>query len=737
MRRRKGKTKAQPQTRAVARNELVGLGLIVFSLLGLGGLFLAGTGLFGRYLTGSLRFLAGNLAFSLPLLLGLAGGATLTEKPGAWRKVGLLTFIFLLVGALLHMLLPPNQRLFANVLPLAKAGAAGGLLGGLLGALLWTLFGGWGSYIVLSALFLVGFLELIEVPLTQFFSRLKQVLALFFGKLISSVANFFLGVWDELCEAIAVFSREEQQAAASLEPEASVPPVGKGPEAPPLAGDIHPEVEGSAAPQPAKEEKREPREQPRLQLSYPLPSPQVLPRVGKKQRRVRVGPDERVTLLEETLQSFGVEAKVVEVNQGPVITRYELEPAPGVKVSKIVSLADDLALSMAAPDVRIEAPIPGKARVGIEVPNKEVSSVYFRELIDDGEFAKRPGKLVFTLGRDIAGAPTYADLSKMPHLLIAGATGSGKSVCLNTIIASLLFRATPQQVRMIMVDPKRVELSCYEGIPHLMGPVVTDPKQAAQILHWAVEEMEERYSKFAALGVRNMERYNQQVADNPELLMPYLVVIIDELADLMMVAAPQVEEGICRLAQMARAAGIHLLIATQRPSVDVITGLIKANITSRIAFAVSSQVDSRTILDMAGAERLLGKGDMLFHPTGLPKPIRLQGAFISDQEVEALVSFWLQQGEAQYNEEFVEAMEKPTGIEADEQEDELFGDALKLVVEAGSASVSLLQRRLRVGYARAGRIVDQLEAKGLIGPSEGSKPRRVLATAEDLAKWEG
>ncbi len=426
MRRRKAKTKAQPQARAVARNELVGLGLIVFSLLGLGGLFLAGTGLFGRYLTGSLRFLAGNLAFSLPLLLGLAGVATLTEKAGAWRKVGLLTFIFLLVGALLHLLLPPNQRLFANVLPLAEAGAAGGLLGGLLGALLWTLFGGWGSYIVLSALFLVGFLELIEVPLTQFFSRLKQIAGLFFGKLISSVANFFLGVWDELCEAIAVVSREEQEA-ASLEPDAMEPPVVEVSEPPPLAGDIHPEVERSAAAQPAKEEKREPREQPRLQLSYPLPSPQVLPRVGKRQRRVRVGPDERVTLLEETLQSFGVDAKVVEVNQGPVITRYELEPAPGVKVSKIVSLADDLALSMAAPDVRIEAPIPGKARVGIEVPNKEVSSVYFRELIDDGEFAKRPGKLVFTLGRDIAGAPTYADLSKMPHLLIAGATGSGKS----------------------------------------------------------------------------------------------------------------------------------------------------------------------------------------------------------------------------------------------------------------------------------------------------------------------
>lgn len=737
MRRRKKivKTEAQGKPRAVKRNELLGLSLLVFGLLGLGGLFISGTGLFGRYLSRALRFLTGSLAFCLPLLLILGGLAILTAKKQLRRPIGLLAFLFWLLGAFLHLLLPPNRRIFANVVSLGKEGAAGGVLGGFLGASLWTLFGGWGSFIVLFALFLVGVLELVEVPMVQFFSRLKFIFSLFFGKLVSAVVNFFLGVWDELGEAIEVFSRQEQEA-ASLEVE-PLPAEQVEPAREPVVKETLPQEEEQVEKPPVEEERgQKPLSQPLLQLSYPLPTPQVLPRVGKRQRRVRVGPDERVGLLEETLSSFGVEAKVVEVNQGPVITRYELEPAPGVKVSKIVSLADDLALSLAAPDVRIEAPIPGKARVGIEVPNKEVSAVYFRELIEDPEFTKKDGKLVFALGRDIAGVPAYADLSKMPHLLIAGATGSGKSVCLNTIIASLLFRATPQQVRMIMVDPKRVELTCYEGIPHLMGPVVTDPKQAAQILHWAVEEMEERYSKFAALGVRNMERYNQQVAGNPELLMPYLVVIIDELADLMMVAAPQVEEGICRLAQMARAAGIHLLIATQRPSVDVITGLIKANITSRIAFAVSSQVDSRTILDMAGAERLLGKGDMLFHPTGLPKPMRLQGAFISDQEVEALVSYWLQQGEPQYDEELVEAMEKPTGIDEEQEEDELFGEALQLVVEAGSASVSLLQRRLRVGYARAGRIVDQLEAKGLIGPSEGSKPRRVLASAEDLARWQ-
>ncbi len=735
MRRRKKYLKAKPQQNGGEKrnNELIGLAMVVAAVLGLGCLFVPGTGLFGRYFSRILRYLAGNMAFSLPLLMGLGGVAAMTGKRRLWRQIGLLAFLCWLAGAFFHLLLPPRERIFATVSAIGGQGKAGGVLGGGLGAALWTVFGGWGSFIVLAALFLAGSLKLAEVSLSQFFSRVKTIGCLFFSKLYSSLANFALGIWDELCEAIDVFSREEEQAAAALEQEEPAaqqePPAGSAKET--ERPEDEPQTQSAELP---KQEQL--KAEPLLHLSYPLPTTQILPRSNKRQRRVKVGPDERVGLLEETLLNFGVEAKVTEVNQGPVITRYELEPAPGVKVSKIVNLADDLALSLAAQDVRIEAPIPGKARVGIEVPNKEVQAVSFRELIEDGEFARQHGKLSFALGRDIAGTPTYADLSKMPHLLIAGATGSGKSVCLNTIIASLLFRATPQEVRMIMVDPKRVELSCYEGIPHLMGPVVTDPKQAAQILHWAVEEMEERYSKFAQLGVRNMERYNAQLSAEPQSQMPYLVVIIDELADLMMVAAPQVEEGICRLAQMARAAGIHLLIATQRPSVDVITGLIKANITSRIAFAVSSQVDSRTILDLAGAERLLGKGDMLFHPTGLPKPVRLQGAYISDQEVEALVSFWRKQGEAQYDQELVEAIEKPPASDDDQQEDELFGEALKLVVEAGSASVSLLQRRLRVGYARAGRLVDQLEAKGLIGPSEGSKPRRVLATAEDLAKWQ-
>ncbi|HQD39576.1 MAG: DNA translocase FtsK [Firmicutes bacterium] len=736
MRRRKKIIKpSQPKEKTEKNKEFLGLGLVVFGLLGLGSLYLTGTGIVGRYLAWSLRYLAGKLAFSIPVLIGLGGAASIADKKKLWRQVGYLAFLCWLLGAFLHLLLPANQRIYAHLSVLGREGQAGGFLGGVLGALLWTLFGSWGSHVVLAALFLVGSLQLAQVPLSQFCSRMRIALGVGFGRACSAVANFFLAVWAELQDAVEVFSEQEQEAAAIEDEEPQKEAQGPSKEEEAKAPPAEPPAEKESR-KPEPEQKQQRPQEPVLQLSYPLPTPQILPRGGRRPKRVKVGPDMRVGILEETLKNFGVEAKVVEVNQGPVITRYELEPAPGVKVSKIVSLADDLALSLAAQDVRIEAPIPGKARVGIEVPNKEVQSVSFRELIEDPEFNSKPGKLTFVLGRDIGGKPIYADLSKMPHLLIAGATGSGKSVCLNTIIASFLFRTTPQQVRLIMVDPKRVELSCYEGIPHLMGPVVTDPKQAAQILNWAVEEMEERYSKFAKVGVRNMERYNAQLADKPEEQLPYLVVIIDELADLMMVAAPQVEEAICRLAQMARAAGIHLLIATQRPSVDVITGLIKANITSRIAFAVSSQVDSRTILDFAGAERLLGKGDMLFHPTGLPKPLRIQGAYISDQEVEALVSFWLSQGEPQYDQELVEAMEKPAASAGDDEEDELFGEALRLVVEAGTASVSLLQRRLRIGYARAGRLIDQLEAKGFVGPSEGSKPRKVLATAEDLIKWQ-
>ncbi|WP_438432507.1 DNA translocase FtsK 4TM domain-containing protein [Gorillibacterium sp. sgz500922] len=439
--------------------------------------------------------------------------------------------------------------------------------------------------------------------------------------------------------------------------------------------------------------------------------------------------------LEATLESFGVRAKVLEVVRGPAVTRYEVQPDVGVKVSRIVSLTDDIALALAAKDIRMEAPIPGKSAIGIEVPNSEVSIVTLREVMETPLFQDAAAKLTVVLGRDISGQPIVGNLAKMPHLLVAGATGSGKSVCINGIITSILYKAKPDEVKFLMVDPKMVELNVYNGIPHLLAPVVTDPRRASLALKKIVVEMEKRYELFSKTGTRNIEGYNTHVTDpnnpTPEAPLPLIVVIVDELADLMMVAAGDVEDAICRLAQMARAAGIHLIIATQRPSVDVITGVIKANIPSRVAFGVSSQVDSRTILDMAGAEKLLGRGDMLYLPVGASKPVRVQGAFLSDQEVEAVVTFVSHQEKAQYQEDLVPQLDE-TPEQEDVFADELYDQAVQIVVEAKQASVSLLQRRMRVGYTRAARLIDAMEAKGVVGPYEGSKPREVLVSIEQF-----
>jgi DNA translocase FtsK len=436
--------------------------------------------------------------------------------------------------------------------------------------------------------------------------------------------------------------------------------------------------------------------------------------------------------LERTFQSFGVKARVTQVHIGPAVTKYEVHPDVGVKVSRIVALTDDIALALAAKDIRMEAPIPGKSAIGIEVPNSEIAMVSLREVLEEGD--KHDSILSIALGRDISGEAIFAELDRMPHLLIAGATGSGKSVCINGIITSILMRAKPHEVKMMMIDPKKVELTVYNGVPHLLTPVVTDAKKASQALKKVVEEMERRYELFSHTGTRNIEGYNEQIrmmnleSGNRHPLLPYIVVIIDELADLMMVASTDVEDSIMRLAQMARAAGIHLIIATQRPSVDVITGVIKANIPSRIAFAVSSQVDSRTILDMAGAEKLLGRGDMLFFPVGATKPMRIQGAFVSDEEVERVVQFVRSQQKAQYDENMiVEDYMEPEG----EAEDELFDEAVRLVAQMQTASVSLLQRRFRIGYTRAARLIDEMEKRGIVGPYEGSKPRAVLVPKPD------
>jgi DNA segregation ATPase FtsK/SpoIIIE, S-DNA-T family len=473
--------------------------------------------------------------------------------------------------------------------------------------------------------------------------------------------------------------------------------------------------------------------------AYLLPPMTILNRPMKNsQSNERQHISGNVKKLEKTFESFGVKAKVKKVHLGPAVTKYEVYPDVGVKVSRIVSLNDDLALALAAKEIRIEAPIPGKSAVGIEVPNQEVAMVNLREILESEEAQAQSSKLTVGLGRDISGEPVLADLSKMPHLLVAGATGSGKSVCINGIITSLLMRTKPHEVKLLMVDPKMVELNVYNGVPHLLTPVVTDPRKAAQALKKVVSEMERRYELFSHSGTRNLVGYNNYIkrqneeTGNYQAFMPYIVVIIDELADLMMVASKDVEDAITRLAQMARAAGIHLIIATQRPSVDVITGIIKANIPSRIAFSVSSQIDSRTILDGGGAEKLLGKGDMLFLPIGDSKPTRIQGAFLSDDEVETVVDFVISQQKAQYQENMIPTDEVEK--EVVDVTDELFNDAVKLVVDMQTASVSMLQRRFRIGYTRAARLIDAMEAKQIVGPYEGSKPREVLITVIDEEK---
>lgn len=487
--------------------------------------------------------------------------------------------------------------------------------------------------------------------------------------------------------------------------------------------------------------------------AYVFPSIDLLKKgEGKKSANTEHQLRETADKLQQTLKNFGVNVTVTNISCGPAVTRYEIQPEMGVKVSKIVGLTDDIKLNLAAADIRIEAPIPGKAAVGIEVPNKENVMVTFRDLIESPEFQTAKSKISFAVGKDISGKTKVTDIAKMPHLLIAGATGSGKSVCINTIIMSILYKARPDEVKLIMIDPKVVELSVYNGIPHLMIPVVTDPKKASGALHWAVAEMTERYEKFAEANVREINGYNAKVdsievpegQERPQK-MPQIVIIVDELADLMMVASNDVEEAICRLAQLARAAGIHLVIATQRPSVNVITGLIKANMPSRIAFSVTSGTDSRTILDMNGAEKLLGKGDMLFHPQGAPKPIRVQGAFVSDKEVSDVVEFIKEQNEtASYNEEIVQkvdSMQTSSGgttvsiSDADAQDDgrdAYFDEAAQIIVDKEKASIGMLQRYLKVGFNRAARIMDQLEEAGIVGPEEGTKPRKVLMTSEEL-----
>jgi len=617
-----------------------------------------------------------------------------------------------------------------------SAQTGGGMLGGVLFAFCYYLFSSIGAKIVAVFSVIIGFIFMTEFSLGEFFAKIGKSIALmgkkFKSRLIEFRDNRQAAPGEELDKLL-----EDDQDLQNNSDESAIPVIQDFTD---VASSFDPP--SSKSENIVSEDKNA--EDSSDEESIPLPMTEtenyeyILPPLdlltepaNNSQQHEKSHIQSTVRKLERTFHSFGVKAKITKVHVGPAVTKYEVYPDAGVKVSRIVSLHDDLALALAAKDIRIEAPIPGKSAVGIEVPNQEVAMVSLREVLEVTTKQPSKSKLLFALGRDISGEAIVGELNKMPHMLIAGATGSGKSVCVNGIITTILMRTKPHEVKLMMIDPKKVELNVYNGIPHLLAPVVTDPKKASRALKKVVSEMERRYELFSETGTRNIEGYNEyirkqnQVTDDEQPHLPYIVVLVDELADLMMVASSDVEDSITRLAQMARAAGIHLIIATQRPSVDVITGVIKANIPSRIAFSVSSATDSRTILDSGGAEKLLGRGDMLFMPVGESKPTRVQGAFLSDEEVERIVDHCIDQQKASYQEEMIpEEIDEVTA----EVDDELYEDAVRLITEMQSASVSMLQRRFRIGYTRAARLIEAMEDRGIVGPYEGSKPRTVLVS---------
>ncbi|MDP4127399.1 MAG: DNA translocase FtsK 4TM domain-containing protein [Bacillota bacterium] len=749
------------------RNEVIGVFVLGMACLGMVTLYSDRSGVVGGQIRHFLTVLAGGGRVCIPIMVGGWGLIIMnkqTPRLGS-KSVGILLLWFVFLG-ILHLQLPGIEAFSQDdMLNEGLLGHGGGLFGAGIAILLKTTLGIPGSYVVLIMSALIGALLITNRSLIQGIQEVNQV-GKESGQWMKHQIIDFVGVLkdsegnepsdkespdqmklktdskmnknksnltrnklppldpDVVERPLVIKTLEDQNELPTDVNAADLPPTGQLGFEKMNAGMNSNTIipKGKVTSTPISRQTRQ-------DGNYQLPQVTLLNKSMKiKNPRLNKDLADNVRILEETLGSFGVKVKVTQVTQGPAITRYEAQPAPGVKVSKITNLADDIALSLASADVRIEAPIPGKSVVGIEVPNKEVAMVHFREVLETSEYQGTSSKLALCLGKDITGTPVIADLTRMPHLLIAGATGSGKSVCINTLIHSILFKARPDEVKFLLVDPKMVELANYNGIPHLIAPVVTDSRKAAGALKWIVTEMETRYELFASSGVRDIVRYNflrsqDKTDEHPSL--PYVVVIIDELADLMMVAPGEVEDAICRLAQMARAAGIHLIVATQRPSVDVITGLIKANIPSRIAFAVSSQTDSRTILDMNGAEKLLGRGDMLYYPMGASKPLRVQGCYLGDKEVENVVEYLQLQAKPEYQE--IPNMDIGN-TQKEEMEDELFYQAAQLFIENGTASVSLIQRRLRIGYTRAARLMDFLEEKGVVGAYEGSKPREVLMT---------
>ncbi|MFW5873066.1 MAG: DNA translocase FtsK 4TM domain-containing protein [Bacillota bacterium] len=744
------------------KKEIAGILIAAWGIFSGVALYGGAAGIAGSLIADFYRFFVGNSATVIPVVLVIIGYKLIFEEDYNYKsKVPGFIIAFISFITIYHIV-----QDYENIFTSGLIGDGGGLIGGSLAYGFKMIFGATGAQLILTAFGLIGILLFFDIYLTDLYRMIKariietfrQILSInYFGKLknlIGLLINFIkspLTLFRKIKNRNKTNNRsinENESTEIQIREEENLKAVNDGHNALP---EFEPFSKKNGTKAKSKSSKNEieknyfpdwkddyndfevfsvednqagnQKESKNIE-DFKNPHSRLL----KKSSVDRDQVEDKSKLLEKTLNNFGVDASVINVTHGPTITRYEIQPEVGVKVSKVVNLSNDIALSLAAHDVRIEAPIPGKSAIGIEVPHQGPSMVRFREIVESDKFASADTRLNLGLGRAVDGSAVVADLGKMPHLLVAGATGSGKSVCINSIIASLLYQNTPDQLKLLLVDPKKVELVNYKGLPHLFSPVVTDCKKAASTLQLIVKEMEDRYDLFAETGTRGIESYNKKL-DDP---LPYIVVIIDELSDLMMVAASDVEDAICRLAQMSRAAGIHLVIATQRPSVDVITGLIKANIPSRISFAVSSGTDSRTILDTGGAEKLLGNGDMLFHPVGAKKPFRVQGAFIDNEEINNLVNYLSNQVEPDFyiDEDEFEDLE----LNLDDEEDELLEDAIRLVVEY-RASISMLQRRLHIGHSRAARLIDNMEEMGIVGPYVGSKPREVLITEDELEEY--
>lgn len=762
----KKKKKKNKNLTSNINKEILNIIIIFSSIITLISLYSKATGVVGKLIRVTILSLFGFYGYVIPYIVILVSALYMFNKLDIRNKLNSILLMNFSIITIIHIVHLNSEDIsfletIKTSIEFGKLGSGGGVIGGILSFISLTLFGEVGSYILIFGAILISVLIFTDKSLFKILKKLIYQLNIFFKE----TAIMFKGIiGNNISKNIDKKNKKKKIKKENQTKETGMPidddrEDTQNEELKILdynktndneekyakeEQDIKEKEIEDLTESKSKKNKFEDISQTKkinsikdneidLYKDYKFPSIDIL---NKKERKVNEKEEKKevkknADKLIEILNDFGIEAKVSQVSIGPSITQYELQPAPGVKVSRIISLSNDIALGLASSDLRMEAPIPGKSAIGIEIPNKDKTGVALREIIESEEFEKIDTKVPMALGKDISGKPIIADIEKMPHLLIAGATGSGKSVCINTLIASIIYKAKPNEVKLLMIDPKMVELSIYNGIPHLLIPVVTEPKKAAKALNWAVVEMNKRYKKFSDAGVRDMKGFNKKVEDLSEK-MPQIVIIIDELADLMMVSASEVEDYICRLAQMARAAGIHLIVATQRPSVDIITGTIKANIPSRISFSVSSQVDSRTILDTGGAEKLLGRGDMLFHPVGESKPIRLQGAFIDEVEVEQIVSFLKEDNKAEYKEEVIEEIEKQINVSEEKDVDELYSQAVELILDEDQASISLLQRKLKIGYARAARIVDEMEERGIVGGHEGSKPRKILVSKDEL-----